>query len=91
LRRLNGLLHWYKLLMFLFVSENAVQLLFDAQGRYLVTCGEKFVKIFHNVTGHKASAALAKAKLHQAGLSAATKERLELQIETAEALVASLS
>lgn len=67
------------------------KVLFDAAGAYILTAGDKHVRIFHNVTGHKTRLHSAKTKLNQSGNSQATKERLQKTIETSEAFLANFS
>lgn len=64
--------------------------MFDAAGEYILTAGDKHVRIFHNVTGYKASILAAKNKLQASGNSSATKERLQNTIQEAEAFLKSI-
>lgn len=52
-------------------------MLFDSAGDYVLTSGDKHVRVFHNVTGRRTALVSARQKLTAAGLSAATKERLQ--------------
>lgn len=50
--------------------------LFDASGKYVITSGDKQIRVFHNVTGYRCSIETAKIKLKEHQTSA-TKERLQ--------------
>lgn len=50
---------------------------FDPLSKYLLTTGDRHVRVYHNVTGYKVSSAVAKSKLNATNQSAATRERLE--------------
>nr|CAH7755895.1 unnamed protein product [Callosobruchus chinensis] len=64
-------------------SDNITALLFDSTGKYLLTAGEKQIRVFHNVTGYRCGIEMAKLKLkdHQ---TSATKERLEKLIKESQ-------
>ncbi|XP_069703102.1 transducin beta-like protein 2 isoform X3 [Periplaneta americana] len=64
-------------------------LLFDSLGKYVLTGGEKHVRVFHNVTGYRATIASIQAKMRQP-LSSAQKERMEQQIQEAEMFLKSV-
>ncbi|XP_024082865.1 transducin beta-like protein 2 isoform X8 [Cimex lectularius] len=64
---------------------------FDAAGEYVLTCGERHVHIFHNVTGRRAAIAASKEKLSKSGLSTLTKERLEGIIKTSREFLESMN
>lgn len=66
-------------------------MLFDAAGEYILTCGEKHVRVLHNVTGYKTRLHIAKSKLNVPGNSQATKERLQKTIEESENFLSSFS
>lgn len=59
---------------------------FDASGKYLLTTGDRQIRVFHNVTGYKALIASSEAKLRETQTSA-TKERLEKLIRDSEAFL----
>lgn len=67
------------------------KVLFDAAGEYILTCGEKHVRVLHNVTGYKTRLHIAKSKLNIPGNSKATKERLQQTIEESEKFLAGFS
>jgi WD40 repeat protein len=67
-------------------SGRITSVLFDAMGKYLLTTGDRFVRVFHNVTGYRCSVETAKDKLKQSQTSA-TKERLLKMIEDCEAFL----
>lgn len=50
---------------------------FDPLAKYLLTTGDRHVRIYHNVTGYKVENAIAQSKLNASNQSAATRERLE--------------
>ncbi|KAJ3657265.1 hypothetical protein Zmor_016277 [Zophobas morio] len=67
-------------------SGRITSVLFDAMGKYVLTSGDKYVRVFHNVTGYRCSIATAKDKLKQQQTSA-TKERLEKIVADCEAFL----
>nr|CAI5860222.1 unnamed protein product [Callosobruchus analis] len=64
-------------------SDNITAILFDSTGKYILTAGEKQIRVFHNVTGYRCAIEMAKLKLkdHQ---TSATKERLEKLIKESQ-------
>lgn len=60
--------------------------MFDALGKYVLTSGERHIRVFHNVTGYKCAIASAKEKLKQ-NQTSATKERLENLITESKAFL----
>lgn len=72
------------------VSGVITRILFDSAGDYVLTSGEKHVRIFHNVTGRRTTIASAKEKLTTSNPSTATKERMENLIKTSESFLKSL-
>lgn len=64
-------------------------LMFDSVGKYLLTSGDKHIRVFHNVTGYKCAIASAKEKLktHQ---TSATKERLQTIMTDSQAFLKTL-
>lgn len=74
-----------------FFTGRISRILFDSAGNFVLTSGEKHVRIFHNVTGHRVAIVSAKQKLSQSNNSAATKERLEKIIKTSEQFLKSLN
>lgn len=61
-------------------------LLFDSLGKYLLSAGDKVIRVFHNVTGYKCAIQSAKEKLKQ-NQTSATKERLLQMIKDNEAFL----
>uniref|UniRef100_U5EHC5 Putative ws beta-transducin repeat protein n=1 Tax=Corethrella appendiculata TaxID=1370023 RepID=U5EHC5_9DIPT len=59
---------------------------FDEFGKFLYTTGDKYVRIFHNITGYKESLLTAQEKLKQTKTSA-MKDRLEQQIGEYEEII----
>ncbi|KAG8252041.1 Transducin beta-like protein 2 [Homalodisca vitripennis] len=72
------------------VPGSITRVLFDSAGDHVLTAGEKHVRVFHNVTGRRTAIASARLRLSMANNSAATKERLEGIISTAETFLKSL-
>lgn len=64
-------------------------LLFDPLGKYFLTAGDRHVRVFHNVTGYKVSAAAARLRLKSVQTEA-QRERLEKTIEDCEKFVAAI-
>lgn len=54
-----------------------VAIAFDPLSKWILTAGDRFVRIFHNVTGYRVANYTARQKLKQPQLTAATRERLE--------------
>lgn len=67
-------------------DDRITSLMFDASGKYVLTSGGRHIRVFHNVTGYKATVASCKLKLKQTQTSA-TKERLEKLIKESEAFL----
>jgi mRNA-capping enzyme len=63
--------------------------LFDSLGKYVLTGGEKHVRVFHNVTGYRTTIASIQAKIRH-HISSAQKERMEQQIQEAESFLKSI-
>jgi len=63
--------------------------LFDSLGKYILTAGEKHVRVFHNVTGYRTTIASLQAKIRKP-VSSAQKERMEEQIQEAESFLKSI-
>lgn len=55
-------------------------LFFDPFGKYILTVGDKYIRVFLNVTGYRVDSINATEKLRQ-NQTAATRERLEKLIE----------
>lgn len=62
---------------------------FDPLAKYLLTAGDRHVRVYHNVTGYKVAIAVAKEKLSATNQSAATRERLEKLIAENEEFLSS--
>ncbi|NXM35931.1 TBL2 protein, partial [Oxyruncus cristatus] len=60
-------------------GHGITDLTFDTTGRYLVSCGDRAIRVFHNTTGHRALVEDMEAMLKKTG-NKATRERLEQQI-----------
>ncbi|XP_025831843.1 transducin beta-like protein 2 [Agrilus planipennis] len=61
-------------------------LLFDSAGKYVLTTGDRHIRVFHNVTGYRCQVASAKEKLKQ-NQTSATRERLEKIISDNESFL----
>ncbi|KAJ8979981.1 hypothetical protein NQ317_013730 [Molorchus minor] len=61
-------------------------ILFDSTGKYLLTAGDKQIRVFHNVTGYRCSIETAREKLKESQTSA-TKERLQKLIVDSQAFL----
>ncbi|NXG14353.1 TBL2 protein, partial [Grallaria varia] len=70
-------------------GQSITGLAFDPSGRYLVSCGDRTLRVFHNTTGHRAALEEAKALLRRAA-SRATRERLEQQVSSARKALAAI-
>lgn len=70
----------------MFFSGVITAVLFDATGKYILTSGDKQIRVFHNVTGYRCNIETAKIKLkdHQ---TSATKERLQKLIADSQAFL----
>lgn len=64
-------------------------LAFDTSSRYLVSCGDRAIRIFHNTAGHRAVVEELEAILKRTG-NKATRERLEQQISSARQALAAI-
>lgn len=73
----------------LYSTGKLTTILFDAMGKYLLASGDKYIRVFHNVTGYRCAIETAQEKLKSSQTSA-TKERLELLIKTNKAFLSDL-
>lgn len=71
--------------MFQFLGR-ITAIMFDSSGKYVLTAGDKHIRVFHNVTGVHCDITTAKDKLKQTQTSA-TKERLQKVIQDGEAFL----
>jgi mRNA-capping enzyme len=60
-------------------SDGITSIRFDDMGKYLITTGDKYVRIFHNIPGYKFTKETAEQKLKQTKTSA-MRDRIEAQI-----------
>jgi hypothetical protein len=67
-------------------------ILFDAAGKFVLTSGDKHVRVFHNVAGYHSNLSTLRASLKAttANQSSAMKERIQQQIVEAEKFLTSL-
>lgn len=59
---------------------------FDATSRFLLTTGDKYVRVLHNVPGYKATLQELETKLRQAS-TASQRERIQVQLNEAQSLL----
>lgn len=64
-------------------SEDITDLKFDANNRFLVSSGDRAIRVFHNVTGYRAAIADMQALLKKS-TNAGVKQRLQQQISEAQ-------
>ncbi|XP_053817062.1 transducin beta-like protein 2 isoform X1 [Vidua macroura] len=70
-------------------SHCITDLAFDTTGRYVVSCGDRAIRVFHNTAGHRAVVEEMEAMLKKTG-NKATQERLEQQISSARKALAAI-
>lgn len=70
-------------------SQRIADLAFDTTGRYVVSCGDRAIRVFHNTAGHRAVVEEMEAMLKKTG-NKATQERLEQQISSARKALAAI-
>ncbi|KAM7088819.1 transducin beta-like protein 2 isoform 2-T2 [Ciconia maguari] len=64
-------------------------LAFDTSSRYLVSCGDRAIRVFHNTAGHRAVVEEMETMLKKTA-NKATRERLEQQISSARKALAAI-
>lgn len=64
-------------------SENITDLKFDINNRFLVSSGDRAIRVFHNVTGYRAAIADMQAQLKKS-TNAGVKQRLQQQLTDAQ-------
>lgn len=70
-------------------SHCITDLAFDTTGRYVVSCGDRAIRVLHNTAGHRAVVEEMEAMLKKTG-NKATQERLEQQISSARKALAAI-
>ncbi|KAJ8922903.1 hypothetical protein NQ315_001445 [Exocentrus adspersus] len=70
-------------------SGKITSLLFDSTGKYLLTAGDKQIRVFHNVTGYRCNIQSAKEKLKESQTSA-TRERLQKLVADSQAFLSTV-
>ncbi|NXM70600.1 TBL2 protein, partial [Serilophus lunatus] len=70
-------------------GQGVADLAFDTTGRYLVSCGDRALRVLHNTAGHRALVEDMEAMLRKTG-NKATRERLEQQIAGARKALAAI-
>ncbi|XP_064323735.1 transducin beta-like protein 2 isoform X1 [Phalacrocorax carbo] len=66
-----------------------MDLAFDTNSRYLVSCGDRAIRVFHNAAGHRAVVEEMETMLKKTA-NKATRERLEQQISSARKALAAI-
>nr|CAB3266855.1 transducin beta-like protein 2 [Phallusia mammillata] len=65
-------------------SEIITSLIFDIAGRYILSSGDKHIRVIHNILGYKETIRRLQLKLKKEPASSATRERLERQLHEAQ-------
>ncbi|XP_058811105.1 transducin beta-like protein 2 [Topomyia yanbarensis] len=68
-------------------SEQITSIQFDSMGKYLLVCADRYVRVFHNIPGYKVALEIAQQKLKQPKITAATRERILMQIAENDAFL----
>ncbi|KAM3851551.1 transducin beta-like protein 2 isoform 2-T3 [Vipera latastei] len=69
--------------------EHITDLVFDVNSRFLVSCGDRAIRVFHNTTGYRAVMEEMKTLLKKAS-NESTKQRLQQQITDAQTALDSI-
>lgn len=70
-------------------GEPITDLAFDVNNRFLVSCGDRAIRVFHNTVGYRAVVEEMKALLKKA-TNESTKQRLQQQINSAQSALTSI-
>ncbi|NXY00066.1 TBL2 protein, partial [Centropus bengalensis] len=70
-------------------AHGITDLAFDSSSRYLVSCGDRTIRVFHNAAGHRALLEELENMLRTTS-SSATRERLEQQMASARQALAAI-
>ncbi|KAJ6655691.1 hypothetical protein lerEdw1_004744 [Lerista edwardsae] len=70
-------------------GEHITDLAFDVNSRFLVSCGDRAIRVFHNTVGYRAVVEEMKALLKKA-TNESTKQRLQQQITSAQSALTSI-
>ena len=70
-------------------SRPVTSMIFDKENRWLLTAGDRHIRVFHNVPGHQVRLQDLQGKLKTAN-TAAMKERLQQQIEELKSVLKNL-
>ncbi|XP_066491761.1 transducin beta-like protein 2 [Tiliqua scincoides] len=70
-------------------GEPITDLAFDVNSRFLVSCGDRVIRVFHNTVGYRSVVEEMKALLKKA-TNESTKQRLQQQITSAQGALASI-
>jgi len=71
-------------------SEPITSVVFDSNSKYVLTAGDKHIRVFHNVPGLKIAVQDLEATLKKQSSNSAAKERIENQIKEAEETLAKI-
>lgn len=85
----RDMLQTFTNLYLFFPPGNIVNVVFDSLGKYVLTAGDKHIRVFHNVTGYYCTITACEEKLKQKQTSA-TKERLQKLIHDSKVFVQTL-
>ena len=72
--------------IFYLISEPVKAVRFDSTSRFVLTTGDRYVRIFHNVPGYQMAVADLEAKLRKA-TNQTLRERIQLQLKDAQMLI----
>ncbi|MBN3325419.1 TBL2 protein, partial [Atractosteus spatula] len=70
-------------------SEEIADMRFDINSRFLLTCGDRAIRVFHNAPGYRAAVREMQAMLKNAS-NEGMRQRLQLQIQEAQAALDSV-
>ncbi|XP_032071851.1 transducin beta-like protein 2 [Thamnophis elegans] len=70
-------------------GEHITDLAFDVNSRFLISCGDRAIRVFHNTTGYRAVVEEMKTLLKKAS-NESTKQRLQQQITDAQSALDSI-
>jgi len=70
--------------------EPITSIAFDSSSKYVLTAGDKHVRVFHNVPGHRSTVKDLQVALKKQSSNTAARERIENQIREAEEALAKI-
>jgi len=65
-------------------TDPVTSISFDNESKYVLTAGDKHVRVFHNVPGHRIAVQDLQATLKKQSSNSAARDRIEAQIQQAE-------